>query len=180
MATQTKTMTTSEFAKATGIPATTLSKLIRDGKLKAKKEGKAWMIAASQLDSKIVRELGKAPKAAAPKKPSKAASIPKPSKAAESRVSAPAHRKPPIAASPPPSGPKAETAAPPASSQPAPSPAEKTYSIPEFAAITYLTEKGVSEWLKTGRLQGVKTEAGEWRVLDSNLKVPDISRLARR
>jgi len=38
----------------------------------------------------------------------------------------------------------------------------------------------VSEWLKAGRLQGVKTEAGEWRVLDSNLKVPDISRLARR
>jgi predicted site-specific integrase-resolvase len=46
--------------------------------------------------------------------------------------------------------------------------------------MTYLTEKGVSEWLRTGRLQGVKTQAGEWRVLDSNLQVPFISRLARK
>lgn len=175
MATQTKPMTTSEFAKATGIPAATISKLIRDGKLKAKKEGKAWMIPPSQFDSKIVRELGKAPQ-----KPSKAAATPKPSKPSESRVSAPAPQKPPVAASPPPSGPKVETVTPAASSRPEPSPAEKTYSIPEFAAMTYLTEKGVSEWLKTGRLQGVKTEAGEWRVLDSNLRVPDISRLARK
>jgi hypothetical protein len=85
-----------------------------------------------------------------------------------------------VPASPPPSGPKAETATPAAPIRPEPLPAEKTYSIPEFAAMTYLTEKGVSEWLKIGRLQGVKTEAGEWRVLDSNLQVPDISRLARK
>lgn len=180
MATQTKPMTTSQFAKATGIPAATISKLIRDGKLKAKKEGNAWMIPPSQLGSKIVRELGKAPKAATPKKPSTAAAAPKPSKASESRVRAPAPQKPSVPASTPPSGPKAETAAPAVSSRPEPSPAEKTYSIPEFAAMTYLTEKGVSEWLRIGRLQGIKTQAGEWRVLDSNLKIPDISRLLRR
>jgi hypothetical protein len=46
--------------------------------------------------------------------------------------------------------------------------------------MTYLTEKGVSEWLKIGRLQGIKTEAGEWRVLDGYLKAPDISRLVRK
>jgi len=180
MATQTKPMTTSEFAKATGIPAATISKLIRDGKLKAKKEGNAWMIPPSQLDSRIVRELGKAPKAATPKKPSKVSSTPKPLKASALRVSAPAPKKPPVPASPPPSGPKAETAAPAATIRPEPLPAEKTYSIPEFAAMTYLTEKGVSEWIKTGRLQGIKTDAGEWRVLASNLQVPDISRLARK
>jgi len=180
MATQTKPMTTSEFAKATGIPAAAISKLIRDGKLKAKKEGNAWMIPPGQLDAKIVRELGKAPKAAAPKKPSKAASSPKPPKAPASKAGAPPARKPPVAPPPPPPAPKAEPGAPAASSRPEPSPAEKTYSIPEFSAMTYLTEKGVSEWLKTGRLQGIKSDTGEWRVLDSNFQVPDISRLARK
>ena len=179
MATQTKPMTTSEFAKATGIPAAAISKLIRDGKLKAKKEGNAWMIPPSQLDSKTVRELGKAPRAKAPQKPSKAASSPKPAKAPASKAGVQAARKPPVAP-PPPSAPKAETEAPAASSRPEPAPAEKTYSIPEFAAMTYLTEKGVSEWLKSGRLRGVKSDAGEWRVLDSNFQAPDISRLARK
>ncbi|HSM89521.1 MAG TPA: helix-turn-helix domain-containing protein [Desulfobacterales bacterium] len=180
MATQTKPMTTSEFAKATGIPAAAISKLIRDGKLKAKKEGNAWMIPPSQLDSKSVRELGKAPRAKAYKKPSKAAASPKPPKAPASKAGAPAARKLPVAAPPPPSAPKAETEAPAASSRPEPAPEEKTYSIPEFAAMTYLTEKGVSEWLKSGRLRGVKSDAGEWRVLDSNFQAPDISRLARK
>jgi excisionase family DNA binding protein len=179
MATQTKPMTTSEFAKATGIPTAAISKLIRDGKLKAKKEGNAWMIPPSQLDSKTVRELGKAPRAKAPQKPSKAASSPKPAKAPASKAGVQAARKPPVAP-PPPSAPKAETEAPAASSRPEPAPAEKTYSIPEFAAMTYLTEKGVSEWLKSGRLRGVKSDAGEWRVLDSNFQAPDISRLARK
>ena len=179
MATQTKPMTTSEFAKATGIPTAAISKLIRDGKLKAKKEGNAWMIPPSQLDSKSVRELGKAPRAKAPQKPSKAASSPKPAKAPASKAGVQAARKPPVAP-PPPSAPKPETEAPAASSRPEPAPAEKTYSIPEFAAMTYLTEKGVSEWLKSGRLRGVKSDAGEWRVLDSNFQAPDISRLARK
>lgn len=180
MAMQSKPMTTSEFAKATGIAAAAISKLIRDGKLKAKKEGNAWMIPRSQLDSKIVRELGKAPKAATPKKSPKPAAAPKPSKVADPRVKAPAPPKPPVASSPPPAGPRVETAPPAASPKPEPPPVEKTYSIPEFAAMTYLTEKGVSEWLKIGRLQGIKTEAGEWRVLDGNLKAPDISRLVRK
>ena len=46
--------------------------------------------------------------------------------------------------------------------------------------MTYLTEKGVSEWLRIGRLQSCKTESGEWRVLESNLNVPNISRLVRK
>jgi hypothetical protein len=59
-------------------------------------------------------------------------------------------------------------------------PAEKTYSVSEFAAMTYLTEKGVSEWLKSGKLEGITTEGGEWRVQASNLQVPSISRLVRK
>ena len=46
--------------------------------------------------------------------------------------------------------------------------------------MTYLTEKGVAEWLKIGRLKGVQAESGEWRVLGRNLQVPDIQRLVRK
>ncbi len=76
MATPSKSMTTSEFAKATGIPAATISKLIREGKLKAKKEGQGWMIPQSQLSAKVVRELGKPPKPPKAKKPSTPAAAP--------------------------------------------------------------------------------------------------------
>jgi hypothetical protein len=46
--------------------------------------------------------------------------------------------------------------------------------------MTYLTEKGVAEWLKIGRLKGVQAESGEWRVRGRNLQVPDIQRLIRK
>jgi hypothetical protein len=177
MATPSKLMTTSEFAKAAGIPAATISKMIQAGKLKAKKEGNQWMVLSSQLESKIVRELRKTRKPAKPKKPSKTAAAARPAKApaARARVSSPPA--PPIAA-PPGIGVVPAVEAP--ATEPAPHPGEKTYSIAEFATMTYLTEKGVCEWLKIGRLQGVKTEAGDWRVLESNLKVSDISRLMRK
>ena len=182
MATPSKSMTTKEFAKATGIPAATISKLIREGKLKAKKEGKSWMIPQSQLEARVVREMGKPPKppkATKAKKPSKPAAAPPPAKAAK-----PARRAP--APSPAPKVPAAPVPPP----EPVPEPAvetrpkepsvEKTYSVSEFAAMTYLTEKGVSEWLRIGRLQGIRLENGELRVSASNLQVPDISRLVRR
>jgi len=179
MATPSKSMTTSEFAKATGIPAATISKLIREGKLKAKKEGLSWMIPQSQLAAKIVGELGKPPKPPKAKKPSTPAAAPRPAKAAK-----PVRRAP--APSPPPAAPAAPVPPPEPVSEPAvgarpkgPS-GGKTYSASEFAAMTYLTEKGVSEWLKSGKLKGVKTEGGEWRVLASNLQVPSISRLVRK
>jgi hypothetical protein len=46
--------------------------------------------------------------------------------------------------------------------------------------MTYLTEKGVSEWLKSGRLKGRQLAGGQWVVSDSNLQEPDISRLLRK
>ena len=175
MATPSKSMTTREFAKATGIPAATISKLIREGKLKAKKEGLSWMIPQSQLAAKIVGELGKPPKPPKAKKPSTPAAAPRPAKAAKPVRRAPA---------PSPAPPVPTTLVPPPepaiATRPENLPAEKTYSVSEFAAMTYLTEKGVSEWLKSGKLKGVKTEGGEWRVLASNLQVPSISRLVRK
>jgi excisionase family DNA binding protein len=177
MATPSKSMTTSEFAKATGIPAATISKLIREGKLKARKEGQSWMVPQSQLAAKVVRELGKAPKPPKAKKGSTPAATP-------ARTAKPVRRVPT-----PPPAPKV-SAAPVRPPEPVPEPAvgvrpkgppaEKTCSASEFAAMTYLTEKGVSEWLKSGKLKGVKTESGEWRVLASNLQVPSISRLVRK
>jgi excisionase family DNA binding protein len=151
MAIQIKAMTSGEFAKAAGVSTAAISKLIRDGKLKANKEGGKWMIPQSQLDSEAVRALK------GPAKPGKAAS-------ARGRQALK-----PAAASPPPAPGKPESRT-----------EEKTYTIPEFAAMTYLTEKGVAEWLKTGRIKGIQAENGQWRVLERNLQVADISRLVRK
>jgi excisionase family DNA binding protein len=165
MAKTTPSMTTQEFSKATGIAAATVSKLIREGRIKAKKEGKCWMIASSQLEAKAVRELKKTAT------PAKGKTAPRP------------------AAAPKAVRPAAPPAAPPAADAPAPEPAppalpetppERTYSVAEFAAMTYLTEKGVSEWLKSGRLKGRQLAGGQWVVSDSNLQEPDISRLLRK
>ena len=179
MATPSKSMTTREFAKATGIPAATISKLIREGKLKARKEGQSWMIPPSQLEAKVVRELGKPPKPTKAKKPSTPAAARTPARAAKPARKAPAPCPPPkVPAAPvPPPEPVPEPAV---GVRPKGPSAEKTYPASEFAAMTYLTEKGVSEWLKSGKLKGVKTESGEWRVLASNLQVPSISRLVRK
>ncbi|HSO61943.1 MAG TPA: helix-turn-helix domain-containing protein [Desulfobacterales bacterium] len=166
MATPSKSMTTSEFAKATGIPGATISKLIREGKLKAKKEGRSWMIPQSQLAAKVVRELAKPPKPAAAPRPAKAA---KPVRRAPVPSPAP---KAPAAPVPPPE--------PAVATRPENPPAEKTLSVSEFAAMTYLTEQGVSEWLRIGRLQGVRQANGELQVSANNLQVPNIGRLVRK
>jgi excisionase family DNA binding protein len=164
MATRTTSMTTSEFAKAAGVSAASISKLIRDGKLKARKEGGKWLISRIQVDSKVVRALKK-PAKAGKSKPARQPSAPMPPVSqGPGPVQAPADHG---AASADP--PEPETRA-----------EEKTYTISEFAAMTYLTEKGVSEWLKSGRIKGVQEANGEWRVLGSNLQVPDISRLLRK
>ncbi len=55
----------------------------------------------------------------------------------------------------------------------------RTYSVSEFSEKTHLTEKGVEDWLKSGRLKGSMDDKGEWRVDASNLDAPDIQRLVR-
>lgn len=160
MATQPTSMTTSEFAKAAGVSAASISKLIRDGKLKARKEGGKWQIPQSQLRSEVVRALQKPPKA--------------------DKSKAGRHPSTPASSVSPGPGPAAHDAAPAAPPEPETRSQEKTYTISEFAAMTYLTEKGVSEWLKSGRIKGVQKPNGEWRVFDRNLQVPDVSRLLRK
>ena len=161
MGTPAKTMTTGEFSKLTGLAPAEVADLIRDGKIKARKEGGKWMIPQSQLSSKWVKAKAKpaAPKAGGSRQMAKA---PAP-KAVAPRPQAPAAPAP--VATPP---------------EPPAAPSEASYSVPEFSAMTYLTEKGVAEWLKIGRLKGVQAESGEWRVMASNLQVPDIARLVRK
>jgi hypothetical protein len=166
MGTPPRTMTTGEFSKRTGLAPVEVANLIRDGKLKARKEGGKWAIPESQLSSKWVKAK---PKPAGGRACSTArAHTPKP------RAKAPVAK----AAAPRPQAPPAPAAAP-TPALPA-EPTEATYSIAEFSTMTYLTEKGVAEWLKIGRLKGVQAESGEWRVLGRNLQVPDIQRLVRK
>jgi hypothetical protein len=53
------------------------------------------------------------------------------------------------------------------------------YTVAEFAAMTYLTELGVTEWLRLGRLSGRQAAGGEWQVDAANLEVADVKRLVR-
>lgn len=177
MATQSTSMTTSEFAKAAGVPAAGITRLIRDGKLKAKKTGGKWMIPQSQLASGAVRALKGSAAGAKNKAPAAKTSRSRPAPKVRSV------RLPSVIETDP--EPLRQTVVPPEPLAPAPSAPEtrseeKTYTISEFAAMTYLTKKGVTEWLKIGRIKGVQKENGEWRVLDSNIQVPDISRLLRK
>jgi hypothetical protein len=170
-------MSTRDFAQAAGVSAASISKLIRDGRLKAKKEGGKWLIPKNQLGSEAVRAL-KAPSQAGQRKPAGRRQARKTDRVSARRPPAPG---PSVAPEPEP----ARSPAPPAPVAAAPPvtetrPGDKTFTIAEFAEMTYLTEKGVAEWLKSGRIQGVQKEDGEWRVLDRNLQVPDISRLLRK
>ena len=45
--------------------------------------------------------------------------------------------------------------------------------------MTYLTEKGVMEWLRHGLLKGQQDAKGEWQVDASNLEVSNVKRLVR-
>ena len=55
----------------------------------------------------------------------------------------------------------------------------KTIPLADFVNMTYLTENGVKEWLKQGRLTGLQADSGEWMIEAANLEVPDIKRLMR-
>ncbi len=52
-------------------------------------------------------------------------------------------------------------------------------SVAEFSRMTYLTESGVIQWLKRGRLTGRMDADGQWRVDPENLENPDVKRLVR-
>ena len=56
----------------------------------------------------------------------------------------------------------------------------KAYDVTTFSRMTYLTEKGVRLWLKTGRLSGSVDEAGNPLVDADNLDRPEMRHLVRK
>ena len=144
MATKSQLLTTGEFASRAGIAAAKVSKLIRDGKIKAEKKSGKWMISSSELNA--VKGLSKKTKPSPKKKAPKAASK------------------------------KAAAAKKPAAAKPS---AAKTIPLADFVSMTYLTEAGVKDWLRQGRLKGLQNDSGEWLIDAANLEVPDIKRLVR-
>ena len=55
----------------------------------------------------------------------------------------------------------------------------KTYDIETFSRLTYLTENGVRQWLRNGRLAGSTDSAGNMIVDASNLERADFKHLVR-
>ena len=152
MAKKSELLTSSEFSSKAGISASTVSKLIRDGKIKAVKKSGKWMIDPDQLKVKAVTKATQKSKPSTKKKPAKSA--PHNATAKAKKSSAPKAAKPAVA--------------------------QKTFTVAEFAEMTYLTEKGVSEWLKCGQLAGHQDDKGGWRIEAANLDTPNIKRLIRK
>ena len=75
--------------------------------------------------------------------------------------------------------PAKKTAAPKKKAAPKPAKTAKSFSVAEFADMTYLTENGVMQWLQQGLLKGQQNAKGGWQVDASNLEVPNVKRLVR-
>jgi len=144
-------LTTGEFASKTGIATSSVTRLIRTGKIAAEKKSGKWLISPDQLKVQAVQDAIKTGRKTAAQK----AAEPVGKKAA-------AKKSPPVEAE---KEAKTDTA--------------KLYSVAEFAAMTYLTEFGVKEWLKQGRLTGQQVAGGDWQIEASNLESPDVKRLVR-
>ena len=61
-------LTTREFASRTGLQASKVSRLIRQGKIKAEKKSGKWLIHPNQLQTKAIQEPDKGGKSTAKKK----------------------------------------------------------------------------------------------------------------
>lgn len=148
MAKKSELLTSAEFAKKSGLKTAAVSKLIREGKIKATKKSGKWMIDPDQLKAAVASKSGKP--------------------AAKKKAAKPKQKEATATAK--------ETAAPKADK---PAAAAKSFSIAEFAGMTYLTEKGVAQWLKIGRISGSQDAQGAWRIDAANLEAPAIKRLVR-
>lgn len=151
MAQNKQLLTTGEFASRTGIPTSKVSRFIREGKIEAEKKSGKWMIHPSQLKAKALQKTGKS-------------GVPQPGK-----IAAKAHKKKAAAGDKKSVGPEKDMA----------DLNQRSYTIAEFAEMTYLTAVGVGLWLKQGRLTGKQNEKGEWLIDAANLQVPDVKRLIR-
>ncbi len=168
MAKKTEQMSTNEFSSLTGIPVTSVAKLLREGKIKGAKRGGKWLISKNQLSVRVVQKMMKSQKSVQSQKESaESQKVPRSNKIALVKAKKGAFR-------------NAKTSVPPEeTSVPKRTAFKKTYSVSEFSAMTYLTDFGVMKWLKKGRLKGAKDANGDWRVDAANLELPGIKRLLR-
>lgn len=56
---------------------------------------------------------------------------------------------------------------------------DRFLSVAEVAERTYLTETGVVQWLRAGRITGRRDAAGNWQVDADSLNRPHVKRLMR-
>ncbi|MBW1837752.1 MAG: hypothetical protein JRI99_12595 [Deltaproteobacteria bacterium] len=119
---QKKVFSTKEFSSLTGMPVSSITKLLRERKLEGTKASGKWIIFEDQLQSKFIQEMLKNDNS--------------------TRI-------------------------------------KKTYSVNEFAEMTYLTAFGVKQWLKKGLLIGKVNTEGVWQVDAENLEIPNVKRLVR-
>jgi excisionase family DNA binding protein len=131
------TLTTNEYSKISGLSASTISKMLRKGKLRGQKVGGKWAIDASeaqqiQFGAEQTNKQGQE----TPKPVYKEATPPKTAN-------------------------------------------NKTYDLETFTRMTYLTEQGVRQWIKTGRLSGSVDDNGNLLVDADNLDRPEIRHLIR-
>jgi hypothetical protein len=75
--------------------------------------------------------------------------------------------------------PTKKAAAPEKKATPKSAKASKSFSVAEFADMTFLTENGVMQWLQQGLLKGQQSAGGDWQIEASNLEVPNVKRLVR-
>ena len=168
MAKKTEHISTSEFSSLSGLSVSQVSKLLREGKIKGVKESGKWMISRSQLKLKEVQEMAKSKKPAPSKiKSEKSRKDPVSDKKTTAEVK---KQKDQI---------QKESLPPAAAPAPNKTVRKKTYSVAEFSAMTYLTDFGVMDWLKKGRIKGIQDETGEWRIDAANLEITNIKRLLR-
>lgn len=133
MADNDNTLTTADFSKQTGMAVSTITKMLRQGKIAGEKRGGKWSIYASELQNPVVTR----------------------GKHAQASIS-------PV----------------PASSTSSDNPT--TYDVETFARMTYLTEHGVRQWLRIGRLKGAIVSGGKMLVDAANLKRPELQHLIRK
>ena len=163
MAKTSSSLSTREFSELTGITVSTVNRLLREGKIKGVKTAGKWKIDKSELTAKAIQAILKpSNKGVASGKTDRM--VAKKDKARRSVV---------------PTGGLSTTVDTKAATSGTSPDGARTYSVTEFSGLTYLTEYGVLEFLKKGRLQGVRDEEGQWRLGAENLQNPSMRHLTR-
>jgi hypothetical protein len=133
MADNDNTLTTADFSKQTGMAVSTITMMLRQGKLRGEKRSGKWAIYATELQNPAITRNNHQEKS--------------PSSAPVLKAS---------------------------------SDTEATYDVETFARMTYLTEYGVRQWLRIGRLKGFIEAGGKMQVDATNLQRPELQHLIRK